>query len=154
MKLAIRMPFEVAVFHIPVDISEIRYIHFVLISVIMNLENLTRRVKDIFKMREFQNLARDVSALCLMAQMHVTGTRKLNLWTLLIISICFLYVVSFIDLLPDFIPIVGWLDDIWCIRQACSMIRKEIEAFNAWLPDHPEEVVLCRDKWNQMTKIW
>lgn len=120
----------------------------------MNLESLVRRVKDILRMREFQNLAQDASALCLMTQMHITGVRKLNLWTLLIIICCFLYVVSFIDFLPDFIPVVGWLDDIWCIRQACVMIRKEIDEFSAWLPNHPEEVARCTDKWNQMTKLW
>lgn len=31
--------------------------------------------------------------------------------TCIIIMICLLYIISPIDFLPDFIPIIGWIDD-------------------------------------------
>jgi uncharacterized membrane protein YkvA (DUF1232 family) len=34
---------------------------------------------------------------------------------ILIAIACFLYVVSPLDLLPEFLPIIGWLDDVAAI---------------------------------------
>ena len=43
-----------------------------------------------------------------------------------------LYFVSPIDLVPDFIPIVGGLDDVLLLGFLLKMIDKEIERFLTW----------------------
>jgi len=43
-----------------------------------------------------------------------------------------LYFVSPIDLMPDFIPIVGGLDDVLLLGFLLKMIDKEIERFLNW----------------------
>ncbi|MBP6155211.1 MAG: DUF1232 domain-containing protein [Chitinophagales bacterium] len=43
-----------------------------------------------------------------------------------------LYFVSPIDLMPDFIPIVGGLDDVLLLGFLLKMIDKEIERFLTW----------------------
>jgi uncharacterized membrane protein YkvA (DUF1232 family) len=43
-----------------------------------------------------------------------------------------LYIVSPLDILPDFIPIVGGLDDILLIGYLLTIIDKEIERFLNW----------------------
>lgn len=43
-----------------------------------------------------------------------------------------LYFVNPIDLLPDFIPIIGGLDDLLLLRYLLKVIDKEIEKFTRW----------------------
>jgi uncharacterized membrane protein YkvA (DUF1232 family) len=43
-----------------------------------------------------------------------------------------LYFVNPIDVLPDFIPIIGGLDDAILLAYLLKVIDKEIEKFIAW----------------------
>lgn len=43
-----------------------------------------------------------------------------------------LYFVNPIDLLPDFIPIIGGLDDLLLLRYLLKVIDKEIDKFTSW----------------------
>lgn len=42
------------------------------------------------------------------------------------------YFVNPIDLLPDFIPLIGGLDDLLLLRYLLKVVDKEIEKFLAW----------------------
>lgn len=72
-------------------------------------------------------------------------------WYIKIILILFLgYILSPIDLIPDFIPIVGYLDDFILVTLGipllCRIIPKEI------LKEHEEEAILKFD--GNTPKIW
>jgi len=43
-----------------------------------------------------------------------------------------LYFVSPIDLFPDFIPIIGGLDDLLLLNYLLKVVDKEIEKFTTW----------------------
>ena len=43
-----------------------------------------------------------------------------------------LYLVSFIDLIPDFIPFIGWADDVAVLFFIYRSLKKEIDLFKAW----------------------
>ena len=43
-----------------------------------------------------------------------------------------LYVVAPLDLLPDLLPAVGFIDDFTVIAFAVNVVRKEIEHFRLW----------------------
>lgn len=43
-----------------------------------------------------------------------------------------LYVLSPIDLIPDFIPVLGWLDDLSLVSWFVGKFNEEIVGFRAW----------------------
>ncbi len=53
--------------------------------------------------------------------------RPINVfWFWLIMILAILYVISPIDLLPDVIPIVGWVDDVVVVLTAVSIALPKI----------------------------
>ncbi len=64
---------------------------------------------------------------------YVTGTYRVIPWaTILKIVAVFIYFVSPIDVIPDFLPIIGLTDDIALLSWLFSSLQSDIEAFEAW----------------------
>ena len=55
------------------------------------------------------------------------------------IVVALLYFVSELDLIPDTIPDVGYADDILVIAGCLDLVKKDIEAYRAWLKDNGKE---------------
>ncbi|APD06486.1 hypothetical protein UJ101_00955 [Flavobacteriaceae bacterium UJ101] len=64
-----------------------------------------------------------------MVKAHLDGTFKIKSSTILIAFGAIIYTIVPIDF--DFIPIVGWLDDITILGYALTQLNKEIERFMA-----------------------
>ena len=58
--------------------------------------------------------------------------RQLPLTTLIRAMVGVVYFVFIVDFIPDFIPIVGLLDDATVIAWVVSGIRKELQQFSDW----------------------
>jgi uncharacterized membrane protein YkvA (DUF1232 family) len=43
-----------------------------------------------------------------------------------------IYFINPLDLIPDFIPIIGQLDDVFILSYMIKSLNKEIERFMAW----------------------
>lgn len=43
-----------------------------------------------------------------------------------------IYIVNPIDFIPDFIPVIGKMDDRWVIRHMVKKLNVEIQRFMAW----------------------
>ncbi|MFT4753436.1 MAG: uncharacterized membrane protein YkvA (DUF1232 family) [Salibacteraceae bacterium] len=43
-----------------------------------------------------------------------------------------LYVLNPMDLSPDFIPIVGYLDDVTVLSFALTLVKKDLSAYKTW----------------------
>ena len=52
--------------------------------------------------------------------------------TILYATAAILYFVSPFDLIPDFIPLTGFIDDVSVITFVVNSIRKDIKKFEAW----------------------
>jgi uncharacterized membrane protein YkvA (DUF1232 family) len=52
--------------------------------------------------------------------------------TLLLSTAALVYFLSPIDLIPDFIPVVGVLDDVTVVMLVLSAIGQDLERFQAW----------------------
>jgi len=46
-----------------------------------------------------------------------------------------IYLLSPIDLIPDFIPVLGYLDDIFVLGVVFTQVAKDLEAFARWQAD-------------------
>lgn len=49
-----------------------------------------------------------------------------------VIIITFIYVISPIDVIPDFIPVIGWIDDVYFVQLCTSIVLKEVERHQRW----------------------
>jgi len=58
--------------------------------------------------------------------------RNISTSSIFITIVILLYFVNPIDVLPDFIPIIGGLDDAILLAYLLKVIDKEIEKFIAW----------------------
>ena len=50
-----------------------------------------------------------------------------------------MYLLSPIDLIPDFIPVLGYLDDIFVLGVVFTQVAKDIKAFEEWLATKTED---------------
>ena len=65
----------------------------------------------------------------LLYEMFTSESYQISDKTKLIIAGTLAYVVLPIDVIPDFIPIVGWLDDIFVLGLAMSTLEDEIQEY-------------------------
>jgi uncharacterized membrane protein YkvA (DUF1232 family) len=81
----------------------------------------------------FYKVQDSVIALARMLSSWVKGDYK-NISTKSIIAVvaALIYFVNPLDLIPDFIPVIGQIDDIFVLGYLVKMLNKEIERFMAW----------------------
>lgn len=74
-----------------------------------------------------------IIALARMLSLWLKGDYK-NISTKSIIAVvaALLYFVNPIDFIPDFIPIIGQLDDVFVLGYMIKILNKELERFMAW----------------------
>ena len=76
---------------------------------------------------------RDAQALVRMAREAVAGRyRALPKRSLVAIIAGLLYFLDPLDLIPDFIPLVGFADDAAVLLWVASRLRKDLDAFLQW----------------------
>ena len=50
------------------------------------------------------------------------------------------YLVSPLDIIPDFIPVLGFVDDAAVFALVVSSFQSEIDAYKKWKKDHPKQL--------------
>lgn len=83
-----------------------------------------QKIKDVWN--DFQTLLRLVKAWWKKEYTEVPWK------TVLYATSAIFYFVSPLDLIPDFIPITGFLDDITVITFVVRSLKKDLEKFNKW----------------------
>lgn len=64
--------------------------------------------------------------------------REVPFWTIGAVVFALLYVLSPLDLIPDFIPVVGYLDDAAVVSACLAMVREDIVKYKDWKSKQPE----------------
>lgn len=75
----------------------------------------------------------DIKLLIAMVTDYVKGNYKDVPWkTIAAASAAIIYFVSPIDVIPDFIPVVGYIDDALVIKLAIDFAGEDLRAYEAW----------------------
>lgn len=80
-----------------------------------------------------QGLIEKLNTFLRMIRAYRKGEYRLLPWkTLLMIVAGLLYFVMPLDLVPDFVPVLGYLDDLTIVVWIFNSLQKDIESFKAW----------------------
>lgn len=75
----------------------------------------------------------DLKLLFSIMQDYIKGEyRIIPFWSIAAIVAALLYVLSPIDLIPDFIPVVGYLDDALVVAACLAMIEQDLHTYKEW----------------------
>ncbi|MBN1473549.1 MAG: DUF1232 domain-containing protein [Syntrophaceae bacterium] len=75
----------------------------------------------------------DLKLLFSIIQDYLKGEyRKVPFWTIAAIVAALLYVLNPFDLIPDFIPGVGFVDDALIIGACLALIEKDLQIYKDW----------------------
>lgn len=77
-------------------------------------------------------LVNDFTDLVDIIRCHFSGKRKVSNSTIYAIIACSVYVFSPIDLIPDFIPVIGYMDDAAVVAYTCKALKTEIREYRDW----------------------
>jgi uncharacterized membrane protein YkvA (DUF1232 family) len=58
--------------------------------------------------------------------------RKIPFWTIAAIVAALLYVLNPLDLIPDFIPLVGQIDDAAVVAACLLLVRQDLHKYKRW----------------------
>ena len=87
----------------------------------------------VIKNRLLQRFIKDVALLISMVKDYWSGAyRDVSWWVIAAVVFTLLYVLSPIDLIPDFIPFIGLLDDALVIAVCLILIKKDLLKYQEW----------------------
>ena len=109
-----------------------------------DLENVISKREKIerlfFSKGPLQKFISEVKTLFSLIKDYYNGNyREIPWWSIAAVVAALIYVLSPVDLIPDFIPIIGYVDDAAVVAACLSLIRKDLEAYLLWKSDSMED---------------
>jgi uncharacterized membrane protein YkvA (DUF1232 family) len=91
------------------------------------------KVADKIKSGPMSRVIDDLKAMLRLIRAYATREYTGVSWeSMVLVVAAVLYVVSPVDVIPDFIPAVGFLDDVTVVSFALKIVREELDEFRAW----------------------
>ncbi len=80
----------------------------------------------------------DFKLLMALIKDYVNGNYKsIPWWAISSIGVALLYVFNPFDLIPDFIPVLGQVDDAAVVAVCIKMVDEELQNYKEWKVDNP-----------------
>ena len=83
-----------------------------------------------------RRVGNDIHSLIEMAEMHYKKRWAMDFADLVILVSCLAYVVDPMDLIPDILPVAGYIDDAALVAFTVERLRENIIQFEAWKDEH------------------
>ncbi len=94
---------------------------------------LKRTTRVVSGFSSFKNFLSEIASLFeFIAAYRRNNYRDISPATLIVTVLGVIYFISPLDLLPDLIPILGWIDDIAVVRIIIELIRSDLSRFRIW----------------------
>lgn len=102
-----------------------------------DIDQVRERSQDIKYMVEsggpLKRFADDVRLLLMMVHDYFSGRyREVPYGSIAAIIFALAYVLSPVDLIPDFIPVVGLLDDAAVLAACIALVREDVQIYRQW----------------------
>lgn len=102
-----------------------------------NIEDAARMADKIHKkcrktgpLRRFFN---DVGLMIAMLRDYLSGRyRDVPYWAITAIAFTLLYVLNPFDLIPDYLPLIGYLDDAAVVAACLVLVRQQLADYQRW----------------------
>ncbi len=106
------------------------------------ISNLIRKARKIFerldKVPRCKGLSQNICNFCDLLSDYFDGIyRNLPVSTIVALVAGLLYVVLPIDVLADFIPVLGWLDDAAVMSFVIAAEQKDLQKYLSWKEQQP-----------------
>lgn len=76
---------------------------------------------------------KDVKLMISLVKDYFNGSyRELPWWTVAAVVAALLYVLNPVDIIPDFIPVIGYLDDAAVVGVCLLAIEQDLEKYKQW----------------------
>lgn len=104
------------------------------VGILTLLKGVLKKIQAEGKSTLIQSISSKIMTLGKLLKFYATGDyRGIDLKNVVIIITAFVYFLSPIDLIPDFIPMLGFADDIALVTFVFNSVAEEIEKFETWL---------------------
>ncbi|PKP25371.1 MAG: hypothetical protein CVU03_08445 [Bacteroidetes bacterium HGW-Bacteroidetes-2] len=97
------------------------------------LKNKEKIISKFLNQGRLKNYLEDFKILFSMVKDYAKGKYKTVPWYIISsIGASLLYILSPMDLIPDFIPFIGYVDDAAILTLCLNLVKKEVETYKGW----------------------
>lgn len=101
-------------------------------KVVELIKNVGEKLSDLAHNPKVRKLTAPIQVFVRMIKAHFKGQHELEFSTLGLIVLAMVYFISPIDLIPDFLGVFGFVDDLSVVLAVYAKLKVEIDKFLEW----------------------
>ena len=97
------------------------------------LNSTSEKLQKFSDYPQVQELKSHIDVIIRMVRAHINGSYKgLSNRSLALLTLGLIYFITPVDLIPDFIPVIGYVDDLSVLVAVSKSLQEDIQKFMAW----------------------